>query len=145
MAYQTSPTRSKIMSSIRSKDTSPEVLLRKELHGRGLRYRLHVKSLPGKPDIVFPGRRVVVFVHGCFWHNHPDCPWWRMPGNNQEFWREKFLRNRQRDEANRRSLVELGWRPVTIWECEIKLSTMAAADLVQGVLFKQGESVTLWT
>lgn len=139
MPYQTSEARRRIMSAIHSKDTSPELLLRRELHRRGRRYRLHERGLPGKPDIVFPSKRVVVFVHGCFWHNHPGCKWWKLPSNNQDFWREKFRRNRERDEANRLALVELGWKPVTVWECEIKQSTTAVADIVEGILLEQDE------
>lgn len=140
MVYETSAARRRIMSSIRSKDTSPEKLLRSELHRRGLRFRLHVKDLPGKPDIVFRRRRVAIFVHGCFWHNHPECPWWKMPKNNQEIWKAKFKRNHERDEQHRLALVVLGWRPITLWECDIKRSPIEAADLVQEVLFKQAES-----
>jgi len=122
------------MSAIRSKDTSPELLLRKELHRRGLRYRLHKKGLPGRPDIVFPSKRVAVFVHGCFWHNHPGCRWWKMPVTNREFWKDKFARNIARDHKNKADLLELDWKAITIWECEINRSPAAAADIVQDAL-----------
>lgn len=122
------------MSSIAGKDTKPEILLRKELHRRGLRYRVHMKGLPGRPDIVFTRRRVAIFVHGCFWHNHPGCPYWHMPRNNQQFWEEKFEKNRERDQRNLAALHNLGWRPMVLWECEIKGSPSEAADAVEQFL-----------
>lgn len=122
------------MSSIGGKDTKPEILLRKELHRRGLRYRIHMATLPGKPDIVFTRKRVAVFVHGCFWHNHPGCKFWHMPRNNKEFWEEKFARNRERDRKNMEALEALGWRPLVVWECDIKRSPPEAADFVEEFL-----------
>lgn len=134
MDYKTSDARRRIMSSISSKNTSPEVLLRKELHRRGLRYRIHVRKLPGNPDIVFTRKRVAIFVHGCFWHNHPGCAYWHMPRNNQEFWHQKFDKNRKRDQRNLANLKELGWHSLVIWECDIKHSPSAAADVVENFL-----------
>lgn len=134
------PVRSKIMASIRGKDTSPEMLLRRELYRRGYRYRVHVKGVPGRPDIVFRSRRLAIFVNGCFWHAHPGCAKWRIPRSNQAFWREKFRRNRERDERDRQALVCLGWRPITIWECDIKRSVERAADVVEVVLVKHAEA-----
>lgn len=106
------------MSRIRSRDTKPEMVVRKGFHGRGLRYRLHVRSLPGTPDLVFPSRRCVILVHGCFWHGH-DCPRAVTPGTNTEFWTNKIARNRLRDQKTDAALQEQGWRVLTIWECAL--------------------------
>jgi DNA mismatch endonuclease (patch repair protein) len=112
--------RSEIMSRVRGKDTKPEMLVRRMVHGAGYRYRLHVRNLPGKPDLVFPARRKVVFINGCFWHRHRDCLLARLPKSRTEFWTEKLERNRARDERNVTALRELGWRVLTVWECEIR-------------------------
>ncbi|MDG2520523.1 very short patch repair endonuclease [Caulobacter segnis] len=106
------------MSRVKSRDTRPELILRKALHAAGLRYRLHAKHLPGRPDIVFPGRKAAVFVHGCFWHGH-DCPKAKLPATRPEFWREKITANQVRDEETRKRLQALGWRSLEIWECEL--------------------------
>lgn len=111
-------TRSRMMSGIRGKDTAPEMLVRKYLHSRGFRYRLHAKELPGKPDIVLPKYRTVVFVHGCFWHQHPGCKFAVMPKSNTEFWQKKLGGNTARDAANLARLDEMGWRCIVIWECD---------------------------
>lgn len=111
--------RSERMSRVRSKDTSPEMALRRRLHSLGLRYRLHRKDLPGSPDLVFPAKRKVVFVHGCFWHRHLGCGRTRMPRTRQEFWRKKFKENVDRDARNQRALEALGWTSLVVWECEI--------------------------
>ncbi|MBI5520462.1 MAG: DNA mismatch endonuclease Vsr [Desulfovibrio sp.] len=111
--------RSEIMGRIRSKDTKPELLVRRTLHRLGFRYRLHVKDLPGKPDLVFPSRRTVLFVQGCFWHGH-DCKVGnRAPKTNQDYWREKIARNRNRDVISAMRLVEAGWKVLVVWECEL--------------------------
>lgn len=115
----TKETRSRIMSAIKGSNTKPEVLVRRWLHALGYRFRIHVKGLPGKPDIVMPSRRAVVNVNGCFWHMH-DCEGFRMPRSNVSFWREKFSRNRERDEANREALLGMGWKVVNVWECAVK-------------------------
>lgn len=107
------------MSRIRSRDTRLELQLRRALHGAGFRYRLHDKSLPGTPDIVFSARRAVVFVHGCFWHGH-DCSLGVTPGTRTEFWRDKISRNRSRDAAAEISLLASGWRVLTVWECALR-------------------------
>ena len=112
-------TRSRMMSNIRGKDTKPELILRHALHARGFRYRLHVKDLPGKPDLVFPKFRAVVLVHGCFWHRHPGCAKATTPATRVEFWQEKFQANILRDKWNSERLNELGWRVHTTWECEL--------------------------
>ena len=113
-----SATRSRMMASVRSKNTKPEMRVRKTAHRIGYRYRLHRKDLPGKPDLVFPSRRIALFVHGCFWHGHPCKRGDRMPATNVDYWREKIARNQRRDTANRLLLRELGWTPVVIWECQ---------------------------
>jgi len=118
--------RSLRMSRIRGKNTKPEVSLRKKLHRLGLRYRLHVTSLPGKPDIVLSKYRAVVFVHGCFWHHHQDCKVANDPKSNSEFWQRKFEANITRDRLNEARLVELGWRVFVVWECEVTLSRLEA-------------------
>lgn len=118
-------TRSRMMSRIRGKDTKPEMLVRRGLHALGLRFRLHDRRLPGKPDLVFPKYRAVVFVHGCFWHGH-DCPDFKWPKTREAFWREKILTNRARDERNIRELTSAGWRVFTFWECETKSNQLAS-------------------
>jgi DNA mismatch endonuclease (patch repair protein) len=111
--------RSERMSRIGSRDTLPEVALRKALHALGLRFRIHDKRLPGRPDIVLPRFRTVVLVHGCFWHRHPGCKVATTPKSNTAFWREKFERNTVRDARNTASLEALGWRVLVAWECEL--------------------------
>ncbi len=112
-------TRSRMMSGIRARDTEPELFLRRLLHGMGFRFRLHVSTLPGKPDIVLPRYRVVILVHGCFWHGH-DCPAFKWPKSNTDFWRRKIEGNRARDLVVQAMLAKLGWRVIVIWECEIR-------------------------
>ncbi|MCX7513443.1 very short patch repair endonuclease [Frateuria hangzhouensis] len=112
------PTRSRMMSGIRGKNTMPELTVRSFLHRAGLRFRLHAK-LPGKPDLVFPKYRTVVFVHGCFWHRHEDCRYATTPASNPEFWQHKFAANVRRDAKVREQLAELGWRALVIWACQL--------------------------
>ncbi|MGB9128955.1 MAG: DNA mismatch endonuclease Vsr [Thiobacillus sp.] len=116
-------TRSRMMSGIRSKNTKPELLVRSYLHGRGLRFRLHVKTLPGKPDIVLPKYRAVVFVHGCFWHRHPGCKFAYLPNSRPDFWVEKLSLNAARDKVKANALIKSGWRVFTVWECELRKGT----------------------
>jgi DNA mismatch endonuclease (patch repair protein) len=113
-------TRSYNMSQIKGKDTKPELLVRKYLHAHGLRYRLHSTGLPGKPDIVLPKYKTVVFVHGCFWHRHEGCRYFVVPKTRTEFWMNKIGRNVANDEKQRAALEAAGWRVLTIWECELK-------------------------
>ena len=108
------------MAQIRDKDTKPEVLVRSLLHRDGYRFRKNVKTLPGKPDIVLPKYRTVIFVHGCFWHRHKGCKNTRTPKTNKAFWKKKFERNVANDKKHTRQLRKLGWRVVTIWECQTK-------------------------
>jgi DNA mismatch endonuclease, patch repair protein len=111
--------RSRMMSGIRSRDTKPEIFLRRALHARGFRYKLHDRSLPGTPDMVFPKWKAVIFVNGCFWHAH-DCPSFRWPKTREDFWRQKIGRNVANDESHKLRLREQGWRIGIVWECAIK-------------------------
>ena len=120
-------TRSEIMARVRSKNTIPELMVRRALHAAGLRFRLHRTDLPGRPDIVFPGRRMVVFVHGCFWHSHPGCKRARIPATRQEYWMPKLLRNVERDQAATAALQTAGWRVFIVWECETRLPAALAS------------------
>lgn len=128
--------RSAHMAKIRSKDTKPEILLRRMLHKEGFRYRIHDRRLPGKPDLVFPGRKKVIFVNGCFWHGH-DCPVGaRLPKTNTEFWANKRLSNQERDAKQRLKILDSGWQYIDVWECELSAST----DLLDRVKsFLKGE------
>lgn len=112
-------TRSRMMSGIRSTNTRPEQVIRKELHRRGFRFRLHSKNLPGTPDIVLPKYNAVIFVHGCLWHRH-NCHLFRWPATRPEFWRKKIDRNVENDERALKELRNLGWRTATVWECSLK-------------------------
>ncbi|UXW31869.1 very short patch repair endonuclease [Xanthomonas oryzae] len=111
--------RSEIMGRVRSRDTVPEMLVRRLTHALGYRYRLHGKDLPGKPDLVFRSRRKVIFVHGCFWHRHPGCALARLPKSREDFWLPKLEANRQRDLKTENVLQVKGWTVLTIWECEL--------------------------
>lgn len=110
-------TRSSMMSSIKGKDTQPELIIRRYLHVRGFRYRLHVSSMPGKPDIVMPRYRLCIFIHGCFWHRHDGCKYATTPKTRPKFWMKKFATNRQRDIQVKMRLHAAGWRVFEIWEC----------------------------
>ena len=118
-----------MMSGIRGRDTKPELLLRKGLHAMGFRYKLHDKSLPGKPDLVFPRYRAVIFVNGCFWHGH-DCHLFKWPKSRKDFWREKIKSNIDRDRLVISQLEEQGWRILRVWECAIKGRTRIGLDEV---------------
>ena len=122
------------MSRVRSKDTTPELVVRSFLFQHGFRFRLHVKNLPGHPDIVLPKYRTVIEVRGCFWHRHPRCRQATTPSSNVEFWREKFRRNVDRDRKNALKLKTLGWHLIVVWECEItpkKFPSQALSDFVK--------------
>ena len=112
--------RSKIMSMIKGKNTKPEMLVRSVCHEMGLRYRLHRKDLPGKPDLVFPKHRLCIFVHGCFWHRHPGCKYAYTPKSRLDFWLPKLAKNVERDLDAQQALIVRGWRVVIIWECHTK-------------------------
>lgn len=111
-------TRSRVMSRIRGRDTKPEMAVRRLTHRMGYRFRLHRRDLAGSPDLVFPGRRKVIFVHGCYWHRHPGCRFAYSPKSNVDFWNEKFASNVARDTAALTQLQAEGWHPLVIWECE---------------------------
>jgi len=111
-------TRSWMMSRIKGKNTKPELIVRSQLHKMGFRFRLHRKDLPGKPDIVLPKHKTIVFVHGCFWHRHRNCKYAHDPKSKQGFWQKKFKENVERDKQNRKKLSSLGWRTAIIWECQ---------------------------
>jgi len=111
--------RSKMMSGIKGKNTKPEILIRHRIFAMGFRYRLHVRDLPGKPDLVFPKYRAVIFVNGCFWHGH-DCHLFKWPNTNTDFWKDKILKNICNDSKKTDQLLVLGWRVFNVWECSIK-------------------------
>ena len=108
------------MAGIGPKDTKPEMIVRKGLHGLGFRFRLHSRHLAGKPDLVLPKYRAAVFINGCFWHAHKDCSYFRLPKTRTEFWREKLAKNVERDQKNAQALITSGWRVLTVWECATK-------------------------
>lgn len=112
--------RSEMMSNIRAAGSKPEMQVRRALHAAGYRYRVHANDLPGRPDIVFRGRKKVIFVHGCFWHQHKECANGRLPKSNTDFWRGKLARNVERDEEQVAALKALGWSVSIVWECEVK-------------------------
>jgi DNA mismatch endonuclease, patch repair protein len=132
--------RSHVMSRIRSKDTRPEVLLRSCLFAEGFRFRIHDTKLPGKPDIVFRKYKTVVFVNGCFWHFHEQCKEGRIPSTNSAFWKNKLLRNIERDHQNRKRLEHSGWNVVVVWECELNTREKLEITVVNVVtsLLKKG-------
>lgn len=107
------------MGRVKQRDTLPEIIVRKTVHGLGYRFRLHDRRLPGSPDLVFRSRRKVIFVHGCYWHSHPGCPKATVPKSNTQFWLEKFSTNRVRDERAVVALANLGWSALTVWQCEL--------------------------
>lgn len=111
--------RSRIMRGVRSKNTSIELAVRRELFRTGYRYRLHYRNLPGTPDLVFPGRKKVIFIHGCFWHQHAHCGKAKFPATNQEYWLPKLRRNVERDRQNQSDLRKMGWKSFVIWECQL--------------------------
>lgn len=124
------PTRSRMMSAITSRNTKPEITVRKFLHARGYRFRLHRKDLPGRPDIVLPKWKACIFVHGCFWHRHPDCRYATTPKTRPEFWTKKFRENVARDHRNIETLRVAGWSCHIIWECELKGSNDRLEELI---------------
>lgn len=117
------------MSGIRGKNTKPELVLRKALHAAGFRYRLHAKDLPGKPDLVFPKYKAVIFVHGCFWHGH-DCRYFKVPQTRTEFWLQKIGQNKLRDERQLAELVKQGWRILVVWECATRCNRSSEMDML---------------
>lgn len=134
--FLTTAQRSERMSKIRGRDTRPELVLRKLLHARGFRYRLHRADLPGKPDLVLKRYRAIVFVHGCFWHRHLGCSISTTPKSNTKFWMEKFERNVVRDQRNIQALKNLGWHVHVVWECELASAVKAevAVDRLESLI-----------
>lgn len=125
------------MRAVKRSNTKPELIVRKLLHSLGLRFRLHVADLPGTPDILLPKHRTIIFVHGCFWHRHPNCRYASSPKTRQEFWSSKFAANVQRD-ANKEALLKtLGWRVLVVWECETRVVD-ALKQRLMGEFFKAG-------
>lgn len=120
------------MRSVHSKNTGPELMVRRMLHGIGYRYRLHRKSLPGSPDLVFPSRRKVIFVHGCFWHGH-DCRYGQLPKSRLGYWKAKIEQNRRRDARNRSELKKMGWKSIVVWQCQLKNPDKLLARLVRNL------------
>lgn len=109
-----------MMSKIKSKNTAPEMIVRRYLHSKGFRYRLHDKKLPGKPDLILPKYNTVVFIHGCFWHGHEGCKYYRIPKSNTDYWIRKIERNSIRDRENQQLLWDMDWKVITVWDCELK-------------------------
>lgn len=120
-------TRSRMMAGIGGKNTKPELSVRRALHAAGLRFRLHRRDLPGRPDIVLPRHRAAVLVHGCFWHRHPGCRYATTPATNREFWQAKFKGNVERDKRQLRELQLMGWRTFVVWECQIEIPSFLRA------------------
>ncbi|QVK30984.1 very short patch repair endonuclease [Pseudomonas syringae] len=146
-----SATRSRMMAGIQGKNTSPELLIRKALHARGFRFRIHAKHLPGKPDLILPKYNAVIFIHGCFWHGH-DCRFFKVPKTRTEFWLEKIGKNKARDSIHIASLQALGWRVLIIWECAVRcmkkqdstlLVDLVSSWVVSGSEYLQLEEVDL--
>ncbi|WP_097022289.1 very short patch repair endonuclease [Chromohalobacter canadensis] len=131
-------TRSRMMSAIKGKNTNPELAVRRYLHARGFRYRLHRADLPGKPDLVLPKYRLAIFVHGCFWHRHADCFYATSPATRKKFWREKLDGNVARDKRQQMELINAGWRVLVIWECGLRHSSSEAPKVENFIL---GEDV----
>ncbi len=127
--------RHRCMASIKGKDTKPEILVRKYLFSKGLRYRVNVKKLPGSPDIVLKKYGVVVFIDGCFWHGHKDCKYYHLPSTNEDFWKAKIARNIARDYVNNVDLELAGWKVIRIWECDIK--TKAKREETLAKIYKE--------
>lgn len=116
----TKETRSYVMSQIKGKDTKPEIIVRKYLFSKGLRFRKNDKRYPGSPDVVLPKYKTIVFVHGCFWHLHDGCKHAVMPKSNVDYWKKKLYGNKERDKRNQKELEEMGWKVITVWECQLK-------------------------
>lgn len=134
-----SEVRSRMMSSIRAKDTKPELLVRRYLHRRGFRYRLHPRDLPGKPDLVLPKWKAVVLVHGCFWHGHEGCRYFRLPATRPHFWASKIRCNVERDERTKVALHHQDWRVIVVWECALRDNPeKALQELVHHVRSQSG-------
>ena len=135
-------TRSRMMSGIKGKNTKPEMIIRKYLHFKGLRFRLHRKDLPGRPDLVFPRYNLALFVHGCFWHSHPGCKYAVIPESNRQFWITKLSKNVERDYLAVERLMEVGWRVLVVWECGAKHNSQALDQVI--TFIKSDKKVESW-
>lgn len=136
-------TRSRMMASVRSRDTKPELMVRRTAHALGYRFRLHRGDLPGRPNLVFPQFRIALFVHGCFWHSHEGCRRATVPGSNRIFWGEKLAGNRERDRRCQKALEASGWKVVILWECGLR--TPDAVELIlRKVLPQKGGQASAW-
>lgn len=137
--------RSQMMAGIRGKNTKPEIQVRKTLHAAGFRFRLHRKDLPGKPDIILPKYKVVIFVHGCFWHGHENCHLFRLPKSRTEFWEAKISGNVERDKLKQAQLLDEGWRVLLVRECALKgktaLKTKMVTELIRNFIVSPGQQV----
>jgi DNA mismatch endonuclease, patch repair protein len=123
--------RSDLMRRVRGKDTCPEMIVRRLVHGMGYRYRLHRSDLPGRPDLAFGPRRKVIFVHGCFWHRHddPSCKLARLPESHLEFWLQKFEKNKARDTLNQEKLIAVGWNSLVVWQCKLRNTAYIESEI----------------
>ncbi len=130
--------RSAVMRAVKSSNTAPEIRVRQAAHALGARFRLGRKDLPGKPDLVFPGRQVALFVHGCFWHGHDCARGARMPATNRDYWTAKIARNMVRDKASSAALRKLGWKPTVVWECETRDSARLSRILARQLRVRPG-------
>ena len=137
MDIWTKEKRSEVMSKIRSKDTKPEKTLRSALHKEGYRFRIHKKDLPGNPDIVLTKFKTVIFVNGCFWHLHKDCADGHIPKTKKKYWKEKLLKNVERDEQTQRKCENLGWKVIVVWACEIKKELPKTIKKIKNILAHQ--------
>ncbi|OOQ58278.1 very short patch repair endonuclease [Mucilaginibacter pedocola] len=132
----TKETRSYNMSRIRSKDTKPEILVRKFLFSRGYRFRLHEKKLPGKPDIILPKYKAVIFIHGCFWHGHQGCRYFVIPKTRTDWWLSKINRNIENDDKSELALKTAGYKVITVWECDLKKKTLETLYAIENSLIR---------
>ena len=140
--HEVSEQRSRNMSAIKSKNTKPEIKVRKILHSMGYRFRLHRKDLPGSPDIVLPKYKTVIFVHGCFWHRHANCKYASTPKTRKEFWESKFKANVKRDKEIQEKIQNIGWQPVVIWECEVKNKDFFTKKFVRKLVMTNNANLT---
>ena len=146
MAQKTSPmSRSQMMAGIRGRDTRPEIAVRSFLHAKGLRFRIHRKDLLGTPDVVLPRYQVVIFVHGCFWHGHVGCKYFRLPKTRSEFWESKIQANIKRDAYAILRLMSDGWRVATVWECALKERQAEALNALVGFVNSDAPAVEIGT
>lgn len=134
-------TRSRMMAGIRGRDTKPEIVLRKALHRAAFRFRLHVRELPGRPDVVLPKWNVAILVHGCFWHRHSGCRYATTPSTRPGFWTGKFAANVERDARNHAALIAVGWRVATVWECALRKDSLDASVTALSEWIRNGSSV----